>query len=213
MTLIDKVEVKQLDWWAALSIPVISAFIGWITNLIAVKAIFKPYEPLRIPGLPWGIQGVVPKRRAELAKSIGEIVEQELVKVDDLLQQMKSPEILDRITHSANESIRCMIIERIPSWVPNTVRGVILEMMGDMLDKQMPQVVRQIMEESGGGALGEKIKLAQLVEERLNAYDIKQIEALILKVASRELKHIELLGGVLGFIIGLVQVAIVYLST
>ncbi|MEG6512480.1 DUF445 family protein [Desulforamulus ruminis] len=205
--------MKQLDWWAALSIPVISAFIGWITNLIAVKAIFKPYEPLRIPGLPWGIQGVVPKRRAELAKSIGEIVEQELVKVDDLLQQMKSPEILDRITHSANESIRCMIIERIPSWVPNTVRGVILEMMGDMLDKQMPQVVRQIMEESGGGALGEKIKLAQLVEERLNAYDIKQIEALILKVASRELKHIELLGGVLGFIIGLVQVAIVYLST
>ncbi|AEG60709.1 DUF445 domain-containing protein [Desulforamulus ruminis] len=202
-----------MDWWAALSIPVISAFIGWITNLIAVKAIFKPYEPLRIPGLPWGIQGVVPKRRAELAKSIGEIVEQELVKVDDLLQQMKSPEILDRITHSANESIRCMIIERIPSWVPNTVRGVILEMMGDMLDKQMPQVVRQIMEESGGGALGEKIKLAQLVEERLNAYDIKQIEALILKVASRELKHIELLGGVLGFIIGLVQVAIVYLST
>ncbi|AQS58960.1 DUF445 domain-containing protein [Desulforamulus ferrireducens] len=201
-----------MQWWTALLIPIIGAFIGWITNLIAVKAIFKPYEPVRLFGLPWAIQGVVPKRRAELATSIGEVVEKELLKVEDLIEQMKSPEIIEKIVGSANKSITNMVEEKIPIWVPNTVRTMILEMMGDMLHKQMPQVINQIVDQAGG-SVAEKVKLSKLVEDRLNAYDIRHLERIILSVAKRELKHIEIIGGVLGFIIGLVQVTIVYLST
>ncbi|CCO07272.1 DUF445 domain-containing protein [Desulforamulus hydrothermalis] len=200
-----------MHWWTAILIPVIGAFIGWVTNLIAVKAIFKPYRPIHILGLPWTIQGVVPKRRAELARSIGEVVEKELLKVEDLINQMKSPEVLDKIVLSANDSIRNMVVDRIPPWVPVTIKTVILEMMGDMLNKQMPQVINQIVDQAGRSVI-EKVRLAQLVEERLNAYDIKYLEKIILSVAARELKHIEIIGGVLGFIIGLVQVAIVYLA-
>ncbi|MCL4440579.1 MAG: DUF445 family protein [Firmicutes bacterium] len=201
-----------MQWWSVILIPVIGAFIGWITNLIAVKAIFKPYQPVRIFGLPWAIQGVVPKRRAELARSIGQVVEKELLKVEDLIDQMKSPEILNKIVQSASDSIRCIVVDRIPAWVPTTVRMVILEMMGDMLNKQMPQVISQIVDQAGHSVI-EKVKLSQLVEDRMNAYDIRHLEKIILSVAARELKHIEMIGGVLGFIIGLVQVAIVYLAT
>ncbi|GAB6157289.1 DUF445 family protein [Desulfotomaculum varum] len=200
-----------MHWWTAILIPVIGAFIGWVTNLIAVKAIFKPYQPIHILGLPWAIQGVVPKRRAELARSIGEVVEKELLKVEDLINQMKSPEVLDKIVISANDSIRSMVVDRIPPWVPVTIKTVILEMMGDMLNKQMPQVINQIVDQAGRSVI-EKVKLAHLVEERLNAYDIKYLEKIILAVAAKELKHIEIIGGVLGFIIGLVQVAIVCLA-
>ncbi|WP_003543062.1 DUF445 domain-containing protein [Desulfotomaculum nigrificans] len=201
-----------MNWWSIILIPVIGAFIGWVTNLIAVKAIFKPYEPIHILGLPWAIQGVVPKRRAELARSIGEVVEKELLKVEDLLDQMKSPEVLNQITHTANNSIRAMVEERMPVWVPTTVRTVILEMLGDMLNKQMPQMIRQIIDQASGSVV-EKISLAQLVEDKMNAYEIAHLENIILKVAAKELKHIEIIGGVLGFLIGLVQVGIVFLTT
>lgn len=199
-----------MQWWSMILIPIIGAFIGWITNLIAVKAIFKPYEPIHIIG-SFSIQGVVPKRRQELAKSIGEVVEKELLNVTDLINQMKSPEVLDRIVDTASDSIRNMVVDRIPVWVPVTIRTVILEMMGDMLHKQMPQVIGQIVDQAGG-SVAEKVKIAQLVEDRMNAYDIRHLEQIILAVASRELKHIEIIGGVLGFLIGLVQVAVVYLS-
>ncbi|AEF93908.1 protein of unknown function DUF445 [Desulfotomaculum nigrificans CO-1-SRB] len=201
-----------MNWWSIILIPVIGAFIGWVTNLIAVKAIFKPYEPIHILGLPWAIQGVVPKQRAELARSIGEVVEKELLKVEDLLDQMKSPEVLNQITHTANNSIRAMVEERMPVWVPTTVRTVILEMLGDMLNKQMPQMIRQIIDQASGSVV-EKISLAQLVEDKMNAYEIAHLENIILKVAAKELKHIEIIGGVLGFLIGLVQVGIVFLTT
>ncbi|GAB6181151.1 DUF445 family protein [Desulfotomaculum defluvii] len=199
-----------MQWWTVVLVPVIGAFIGWVTNLIAVKAIFKPYEPIHIIG-SFSIQGVVPKRRQELARSIGEVVEKELFRVEDLLNQMKSPEVLDKIVETASGSIRNMVVERIPVWVPTTIRTVILEMMGDMLNKQMPQVIEQILDQAGG-KVTEKVNIAQLVEERLNAYEIRHLENIILSVASRELKHIEIIGGVLGFLIGLVQVAVFYLS-
>ncbi|MDO7786697.1 DUF445 domain-containing protein [Desulforamulus aquiferis] len=201
-----------MEWWVILLIPVIGAFIGWVTNLIAVKAIFKPYQPVKIPGLPWVIQGVVPKRRAELAKSIGEVVERELLKVEDLMGQMKSPEVLDGIIKSASESIHKMIVDKIPAWVPTTVRAVILEMMGDMLQKQMPQVINQIIDQAGSSVI-QKVRLSEIVEERLNAYEVAHLEKIILTVASRELKHIEIIGGILGFIIGLIQVGLVYMTT
>ncbi|ABO50139.1 conserved hypothetical protein [Desulforamulus reducens MI-1] len=199
-----------MQWWTVIIIPVIGAFIGWVTNLIAVKAIFKPYQPVHIIGT-FSIQGVVPKRRQELARSIGEVVEKELLKAEDLINQMKSPEILNKIVDTATDSIRNMVVERIPIWVPTTIRAVILEMMGDMLNKQMPLMINQIVDQAGG-SVAEKVKVAQLVEDRLNDYDIKHLEKIILTVASRELKHIEIIGGVLGFIIGLVQVLIIHLS-
>lgn len=201
-----------MNWWTVILIPVIGAFIGWVTNLIAVKAIFKPYEPVRFFGLPWAIQGVVPKRRGELARSIGEIVEKELLKVEDLMNQMKSPEITGKILHTAKDSIHNMVVERIPVWVPSTIRTVILDMMTDMLDKQMPQMINQIIDQAGGSVI-EKVKLSQMVEDRMNDYDIRHLENIILRVAAKELKHIEIIGGVLGFIIGLIQVSIVYLTT
>lgn len=47
--------------------------------------------------------------------------------------------------------------------------------------------------------------LGDLVAEKINKLDLHQVENLIVEVAGRELRYIELLGGVLGFFIGLVQ--------
>jgi uncharacterized membrane protein YheB (UPF0754 family) len=44
-----------------------------------------------------------------------------------------------------------------------------------------------------------------MVEDKINSLDIAELEGMILDIASRELKHIELLGGVLGFLIGIIQ--------
>jgi uncharacterized membrane protein YheB (UPF0754 family) len=50
-----------------------------------------------------------------------------------------------------------------------------------------------------------EIKIGEMIEEKINAFDLIKIEEITLKIAQRELKHIEVLGGVLGAIIGLLQ--------
>ena len=53
--------------------------------------------------------------------------------------------------------------------------------------------------------MGERINIQEMVENKINELDLYQLEELIIKVAKKELKHIEILGLVLGFLIGIIQ--------
>ena len=50
-----------------------------------------------------------------------------------------------------------------------------------------------------------------MIEDRINQFDLGKLEEIILSVADRELKHIEYLGAVIGFVIGLAQAVLVHL--
>jgi hypothetical protein len=62
--------------------PIVGALIGWGTNWLALKMLFRPIVPFRLG--PWSIQGVIPRRQGALAANLGEMVERELVSHHDL---------------------------------------------------------------------------------------------------------------------------------
>ena len=65
--------------------------------------------------------------------------------------------------------------------------------------------------DAGSKYLNEEVNIQQMVEDKINAFDLDELEKMIRGVTSNELTFIEILGGVLGFIIGLLQVAILLL--
>jgi len=192
-----------------LSMPLIGAAIGWFTNLLAVKLIFRPYRPVKLPG--YSLQGVVPRRRADLARSIGEVVEKELLSVDDLLLAARSAETLDRLSAAVAASIRGRIMDRLPAFVPLSLKRVISDIITDQVQAEIPGVVGEAFDRFSK-VMKETVNFQSMVEERINGFSLDRLEKMILEVAARELRHIEILGGVLGFLIGLVQAGILYLS-
>ena len=48
--------------------PVVGSFLGFITNYIAIKLLFRPKKKVM------GIQGLLPKRKSEIAERAGHIV-------------------------------------------------------------------------------------------------------------------------------------------
>jgi uncharacterized membrane protein YheB (UPF0754 family) len=63
------------DIWLILSMALIGALIGGITNHLAIKMLFKPHRAIyigkwRLPFTP----GLIPKRRSDLARSLGKTV-------------------------------------------------------------------------------------------------------------------------------------------
>lgn len=65
--------------------PVIGALIGYLTNWLAVRMLFRPYYPkkigkFRLPFTP----GIIPKRKSALAKAVGKAVGEELFTKEDL---------------------------------------------------------------------------------------------------------------------------------
>ncbi|HSN65415.1 MAG TPA: DUF445 family protein [Fusibacter sp.] len=182
----------------------VGALIGWLTNVIAIKLLFRPINPMGIKGTPFMIQGLIPKRKGEIAKSIGDVISEELVSmeviVDQIIEDMDKKQIVEII----KEKIVIVANEKMPSLIPSMFKGMIIQNIESMIDENGEQIVTELGEKLSHKAI-EAIDISKMVEDQINAFDFVKIEQMTLKIASTELKHIEVLGGVLGFIIGLLQ--------
>ena len=70
-----------------LILTIVGGLIGWITNILAIKLLFRPIKPIKIPILNIEILGLIPKRKNEIAANIGEVISNELLSMDDILNQ------------------------------------------------------------------------------------------------------------------------------
>ncbi|NLC37811.1 MAG: DUF445 family protein [Clostridia bacterium] len=190
--------------------PFIGALIGWFTNVIAIKLIFRPHKPIGIPLLGISIQGLIPKRKGEIARSLGEIVERELFSMDDLIFTITCDEAKDRIIQLSGRKLRETILKRLPGLIPAYVKETAATVLEDIFRREAPQLFSELAGEIGR-EINEKISIAVIIEEKINAMDWTGLEKLVLEVAFRELRHIELLGAVIGFFIGLSQLALALL--
>nr|WP_317358760.1 DUF445 family protein [uncultured Tyzzerella sp.] len=57
-----------------------------------------------------------------------------------------------------------------------------------------------------GDKILSSISVSKMIEEKINSFDMETIENLIVSVTKKELNAITIIGGVLGFIIGLIPV-------
>jgi len=197
--------------YSLLLIPVISALIGWVTNVVAIRMLFRPYRPVKIPLVGYTLQGVFPKRRQELAKNLGRVIEEQLLCVDDVVCQISSEGVMDNLSKSAKQVIKARIMEKIPKILPNSIRRGVEQIVEDILKKEIPRLMGRLIDRMQD-TLSQELQVAEIVEGKVNKLEVAELEQLILGIASKELRHVEILGGVLGFFIGCVQLLIAYLS-
>ena len=86
--------------------PLLGAFIGYITNLIAIKMLFRPLEAkyflgIKIPFTP----GIIPREKERIAKSIGEAVGQHLLTDQIIIDTLDSQEFQDSIDNFMNQKL------------------------------------------------------------------------------------------------------------
>ena len=178
--------------------------IGWFTNYLAVKLIFRPLNPIRIPIIGLELQGLVPKRRKEIAASIGKTVEEQLLSIEELSKHLNTERNRGVITKNIRVGILRVVNEKLPSFIPTGIKKTILNYIGEVIDKESKSFIANNMDKLIKDAV-ESVDVSQLVEQKINDFDLIELENIILSLSKRELKYIELLGGVLGLFIGLFQ--------
>ncbi|NLZ54515.1 MAG: DUF445 family protein [Thermoanaerobacteraceae bacterium] len=189
--------------------PLIAALIGWGTNLLAIKLIVRPLNPVKIPLLGIEIQGLIPKRRFDISRSIGEALEHEIISPEEIIDNLAGINAkADIIKHIKELTVR-RVGEKLPGFIPSSFREFVANFIGEMIDKNGTEIFDEIKTAIAKKAK-EQLNLKQLVEDKINSFDIEQLEDLIIRLSRQELKQIEVLGGVIGFFIGIIQVAISY---
>jgi uncharacterized membrane protein YheB (UPF0754 family) len=183
---------------------VVGGIIGWVTNVLAIKMLFRPIHPIKIPLTNFKIHGLIPRRRSEIAKSIGEAVENELIKVNDIIEQLVTDENKTEVLEGIRKRVLKTLDLKIPSLIPSSIKQKLLEYIGEQIDVEAAGILDRTIDDLTNKAI-EKVKVGQMVADKIDEFELEKIEEMILQLSSRELKHIEILGGVLGAIIGLLQ--------
>lgn len=85
----------------------VGAFIGGATNYLAIRMLFRPHVPWRIGRwtLPF-TPGLIPKRRGELARQLGDLVARHLVTAQGLRRAMASPAWRDAVEAHVRARLR-----------------------------------------------------------------------------------------------------------
>jgi uncharacterized membrane protein YheB (UPF0754 family) len=191
-------------------IPLVTALIGWVTNVIAVKMLFHPREPISL-GL-FTLQGVVPRRKKALGKAIAKIAHEELFSVEELsskLQEVDLGEDLGKMVDVRMDRFVEGVKESIPM-AGMFLKGSLLDGLKEKARNEFSLLLPEIKEKVGK-IVENDLDLHTHIEDKVSNFSVRKIESIVMKVAMNELKIIEVLGGALGLVIGLVQVALMVL--
>jgi uncharacterized membrane protein YheB (UPF0754 family) len=83
--------------------PIIGGIIGLITNGIAIRMLFRPLKAIKVLGLTLPFTpGLIPKEKPRIAKSLGDVVANNLLNEDVIKNGLLSTEMDDKITVAVN---------------------------------------------------------------------------------------------------------------
>ncbi|NPA24902.1 MAG: DUF445 family protein [Deltaproteobacteria bacterium] len=84
--------------WSWLVPPLAGAVIGWFTNYLAIRMLFRPLEKVYVFGLPLPLTpGIIPARRRDLAKRIAEMVGEHLLTEEVIAERLRSQAVDDAL--------------------------------------------------------------------------------------------------------------------
>ncbi len=191
-----------MDYILLITMVTIGGLIGYSTNKVAVKMLFRPHQRRGIGFL--SIQGVFPKRKAAIAKSVGETVEHALLNSDDIYEALFSKTNQEKFKTMLKNTLTKKIEGMIPTMFRNFLGEDVKTMVHRYIDKEgdnlMASIIKHIKEASQ-----EDLNIASIVEDKILALDLDSFEKMIKDLTKKELRHIEVVGLVLGLMIGLVQ--------
>ena len=183
----------------------ISGAIGWITNWVAIKMLFRPHKEINF-GL-FKIQGLIPKRRAEIGTGIANIIQNELISVKDVISNIDREEFSKRLNALIDEVLDKNLKKKVKEKFP------LLQMFfTDKVAKDVGNTIKDIVMENQekifeifSNYAEENIDFEVIISDKISNFSLDKLEEIITLLANKELKHIEVIGAILGMLIGAVQ--------
>lgn len=183
----------------------IGAGIGWVTNYVAIKMLFRPYKEINL-GL-FKIQGLLPKRKHEIGESIAEVIQTELVSLQEILKSLDG----EKLEKEMSAVIDRILEEKLQSEITKNFPMLAMFLSSDMLEKIKGVIKNSILEnkdnivEMFSNYLKENVDFKGIIVKNVDAFSLEKLEEVTYTLAAREFKHIEVIGAILGAIIGFVQ--------
>ena len=172
--------------------------------------LFHPKEPKRILGLTF--HGIFPKRQKIFAEKLGKMISVEFLSYEDIEEKIANPKNLEKLMPMIGAHVDNFLKNKLSDEMP-----FLSLFIGDKTIKSLKKTFMQELEilfprlmKSYAGHLQEELDLEKIVTEKVSAFSSDKLEDILYQIMSKEFRFVEILGGIIGFIIGIIQVMITY---
>jgi len=174
----------------------LGAFIGWVTNNLAIRMLFRPRKTFL------GLQGVLVKRKKAFAEQTARLIEQDLLSNKDILKSLdvegSAEKLIDYFTDIIWDDFR----------THNTLDGNLNVELKKVMRRGVGSVIQQLQKKLFNDDLIPPGKISELIETKILSIPDSYIEELIRQTAKNEFKSIEITGAILGAAIGAINILI-----
>lgn len=133
-------------WWIYLSMPLVAAFVGWSTKIVALEMI---YRPLEFKGIgPFGWQGIVPRRAGKVGSKTIELLTANLLKPEELLDKIDAEEAVEALREPlvrAVDEISRDLAEHIRPGLWDSLPDAARKAVQDRIEDQAPRITEKML--------------------------------------------------------------------
>src|SRR5688572_28371090 len=141
------------------------------------------------------------------------MISSEFLSFEDIEQKIANPQNLQKLMPMIEGHVDKFLRDKLGDEMPflslfigdKTIRSLKKIFMLE-LEILFPQLMK-----SYAGHLQEELDLEKIVTEKVSAFSSDKLESILYQIMSKEFRFVEILGGVIGFIFGILQVLLSYL--
>lgn len=186
----------------------IGVLIGWITNYIAIKMLFRPYKEINL--IFFKIQGVLPKRKHEIGLRIAQTIKSDVISMQDILSSLNKEElglhlekIIDKLLRGKVKSEIVKVFPMAAMFLSDSMEEKITNSIKSIVLNNKEMVIEELFK-----VLEEGVDFEAIIVKNVDSFSLEKLEEITFSLAKTEFKHIEIIGAVLGGIIGAIQAVI-----
>src|ERR1700757_4887747 len=144
-------EIKRdfgANWLIYLSMPLVAAFVGWSTKIVALEMLYRPLEFKGIGPIGW--QGILPRGAGQVGSKTIELLTANLLKPEELLDRIDAQEAVealrdplvqavDEISRDLAEQIRPGLWDALPDAARKAIQS--------RIHNQAPRITENLLNE------------------------------------------------------------------
>lgn len=191
--------------YTLLLIPLIAALASWLMIKIAIRSLFKPYEPVNFLGVK--LQGTVPKFKDAFTADAAKIISGEILRSDLINKKFAGVETLERAMPAIEEHIDNFLNKKLKEAIP-----VISMFVGEKIIKQLKELFLQELKELFPsimsqfiGNLSQNSELEKEIVLKLQSIPVAETERIFYSSCKKILRKTEVGFAIGGFVSGIIQ--------
>lgn len=186
----------------------LSCITGWLVVWICTRLLFHPRRPVQFAG--WRIQGIIPANQQQIAEKIGRLVSSELFSFSALQEKITHPDNFNKLKPEIETHIDSFLRVRLKDTFP-----MLSMLIGDKTINQLKsafilelETLFPVIMKSYLTGLENELDLERIISNKIAGFSINKSEELFKKYAAKQLFKIQVLGALIGLLMGLIHIFI-----